>query len=91
MFTRKLVFPNPQHPPFGRPQGPRHQTVTLPVAGKFIFPERAVAFRFRSMLGTAMPETTIHEEGKSAFGENEIRFAEDFLMPPPADDFVPAK
>jgi hypothetical protein len=68
-----------------------HQNIARLVAGEFIFPERAVAFRLSSVLWTTMPETTVHKKREPDFWENEIRLAEDFSIPPPAGDFVPAK
>lgn len=38
-----------------------------------------------------MPETPVNEHGKFEFRENEIRLAEELLIPPPAGDFVPPK
>lgn len=43
------------------------------------------------MLQAAVPEATIHEYCDAQFGENEIGFAEDWLIPPPACDVLRAK
>ncbi len=40
------------------------------------------------MLGAAVPETPVHENREFNFLKNEIRFAEDFLIPTPAGDLV---
>jgi hypothetical protein len=89
--SMQIVFPNPKNAPLGRPQRPRHQNIARLVAGEFIFPERAIAFRLRPVLWTTMPETTVHKKREPDFWKNKIRFAEDFLIPPPAGDLVPAK
>ena len=85
------MLPNPKHPPIGLPQGAVHPPVAGFVPGEFLFPKRTVAGGLRAVLGTAVPETTVHKDGEFEFVENEIRFAEDFLIPSPAGDFVPAK
>ena len=64
------MLPNPKNAPLGRPQRPRHQEVARLVAGEFIFPERAVAFWLRPMLGTTMPETAVHKDGEFDFWKN---------------------
>src|ERR1019366_3534867 len=66
------VFPNPQDPPVGPPQGARHQKITRSVAGKFIFPKGAVGFRLGRVLGAAMPETAVHEDRQLELGKNKI-------------------
>ncbi len=38
-----------------------------------------------------MPETTIYKDREPELRKNKIRLAKDFLMPPPAGDFVPPK
>jgi hypothetical protein len=43
------------------------------------------------MHGATMPKTTIHKHRELALLKNEIRFAEKFLITPPACDFVTAK
>ena len=67
------VFPNPQHAPPCPAQRKRHENVARLVAGKFIFPERAIAFRLRCVLGTTMPETTIHENCRARLEKNKVR------------------
>jgi hypothetical protein len=91
ILLRKLMFPNPQHPPAVAPQCPRDQRIALFVSGKLSPPEGAVSLWLRAMLGAAMPKTTVHEDGEFEPWKNEVRLPEDFLMPPPAGDFVPAK
>jgi hypothetical protein len=36
------------------------------------------------MFWATVPETTVHKNGQTCFDENEIRFAENRLMPPPS-------
>jgi len=73
IFLRKLVFPNPQHPPIGPPQGARHEFVARDVPGKFPAPERRIALRLCSMLWTAVPETAVHKQCQPRLSENKIR------------------
>jgi hypothetical protein len=88
VLARKLVLPNPQHAPPCPAQHSRYENVARPVAGEFLFPERAIAFWLCSVFGTAMPETAVNEHRELEFWKNEIRFAEDLLIPPPTGDFV---
>lgn len=69
----------------------RHQTISHFVARDFSPPECGIALGLCAMLGTTMPETAVNEDGEPLFGENKIRFAEDFLMPPPTCNFVRPK
>jgi hypothetical protein len=55
----------------------------------FFFQNERLPAGLRAVLGTAMPETTVHKDGEFDFVENEIRLAEDFLIASPAGDFVP--
>lgn len=85
------MFPNPKDAPAGPAQGFTDQPVTGLVMGKFLFPKRPVAGGVRAVLGAGVPKTTVHENGQSDPGENEVRLAEDFLIPTPAGDLVPAE
>jgi len=91
VLFRELMFPNPQHAPSRATQSPRHQNVALFIFGKLLSPERLIVFWFCLMLRAAMPETAVDKKREPGLPENEIQFAEDFLIPPPASDFVPAK
>ncbi len=73
MLARKVMLPNAENLPVGPPQGSGHQPVAGDVTGKLATPERRVALGFGSMLGTTMPETTIHEDCQLELGENKIR------------------
>ena len=85
------MFPNAQDAPLGPPQGVLHQPVAGLVAGEFLFPKRTVAGRLRPVFGAAVPEAAVHKNREFELWKKEIRFAEDFWMSPPADDFVPSK
>ena len=85
------MFPNPQHTPAGFPQCPRHQCVALFVSRKLPPPEGTIVLGSCFMLGTAMPETAVHKKRELGFLENEIWLSENFLIPPPAGDFVPTE
>jgi len=65
-----------------------HQPVTRLVSCQLVFPKGAIVFWFGCVPRAAMPETAIHKDGELEFWKNKVRLAEDFLMPPPADDFV---
>jgi hypothetical protein len=91
ILAGKLMFPNPKDAPTGPAQCLVHQPVTGLVAGKFLFPKRTVAGGLRAVLGTTVPETTIHKKREIEFEKNKIRFAEHRLMSPPAGDFVTLK
>jgi len=69
----KRVFPYAQHPPASTAQPPRHQNIARLVADEFIFPESAVAFRLRSVLGATVPETAVNEDCQLVFWKDEIR------------------
>lgn len=51
-------------------------------------PERAIVFRLGFMFGATMPETAVNEKCEPHLSEYEVRFAEDFLIPPPAGDAI---
>jgi hypothetical protein len=86
------VFPNSQHTPSFPPQSAIYKPSAFLVAGKFHFPEGAIAFRLSSMNGATMPEATIHKHSQFNFFENEVWFAEDSLISPPAcDSLTPEK
>jgi hypothetical protein len=85
------MLPNSQCAPALRAQGSRYKPVARNIAREFVFPERGIVFWFCSMLWTAVPETTVHKQCEPHLPENEIGLAKDFLIPPPAGDFVPAK
>ena len=89
MLAGQFMFPNPKDTPARFPQCPRHEPVTNLIAGNLFAPESGITLGLCSVLGAAMPETAVHKNGEFVFGENEIRLAEDFLIPPPAGDFVP--
>jgi hypothetical protein len=71
--SMQIVFPNAENAPLGRPQSPRHQNIARLVAGEFIFPKCAVAFRLSSVFWTTMPETTVHKDCQLEFWKYEIR------------------
>ena len=82
------AFPDADDFPAASPQGASYQLVALPVPSHLVFPEGAVAFGCAVTARTTVPETAVHEHREFDFWKNEIRFAEDFLIPSPAGDFV---
>lgn len=69
----QFVFPDPQHPPARAPQGARHERIPPLVRTELLLPERPVVLGFRPVLGTAVPETTIHEECEPCLPKHKIR------------------
>jgi hypothetical protein len=84
----KLVLPNAENMPASPTQCAGNEPVTRLVAGNLIAPERRIVLGLGAMLGTTMPETTIHKQCEPHLPENKIRLAEYFLIPPPASDLV---
>ena len=82
----EVVFPNPDDAPPAFPQRPIHLAVPELVGGEFPFPEGPIAGRGAGMFGAGVPETAVHEHHHPRLAKDEIRFAEDFLIPPPAGD-----
>jgi hypothetical protein len=91
MCLLELVLPNVQHLSSCRPQSP----CALPLAGSisedFLPPEHDVLLWPSGVLGTAVPEATIHKRRNTKLWKDEIWFPKGGLMTPPADDVVPTK
>ena len=85
------MFPYPHDSPAEFAQFPIHAAVASLVRGEFLFPECTVAGGDFAMLGTAMPETAVHEECQPVPPKKKIRFAENILIPTPAGDAVAAQ
>lgn len=68
-----------------------HATITGLIRDELLSPEHAVAGRGGAMAWTAVPEAAIHKECEPQLSENEIRLAEDLLIPSPAGDVVKAQ
>jgi hypothetical protein len=49
-----------------------YQPVTGFIRGQFPMPERPIVLRFGSVLGTAMPETTVNKYRRPLLFENEV-------------------
>jgi hypothetical protein len=80
------VLPNPQYSPVGSPQGAIYHSVAGDVPGEFVFPKCTIAFGRTITPRAAVPETAVHKYHKFEFWKNEVRLAEDLLIPPPAGD-----
>ena len=91
VFASEFVFPNAEDAPAAAAQGAIDEQVALTIAPEFFTPEKGVAGGAAAMSRAAMPETTIHKEGHALSAENEVRFAEERLVPPPAGDAVGAE
>jgi hypothetical protein len=68
-----------------------HNSVAGFVAGKLVYPERAIGCGLGRVFRAAVPEAAVHKNSEFELGKNEIRFAEDFRMSPPAGNSVPSK
>jgi len=85
------MLPDSQNIPTKPSEGLVDNSVANFIPGKFLFPERTIGSGLGRVFRAAMPETAIHKNREFELWKNEIRFAEDFWMSPPADDFVPTK
>lgn len=72
-MPRQITFPNPNDPPTRPPQVPVHHLIPRLVSRQFALPEGAIVLWLGRVLGTAVPETTVHEHREFEFGEHEIR------------------
>ena len=57
----QFVFPEADDAPARAPQGACHERIAPFVRAEFLPPEHGVVLRLRPVLGTTMPETTVHE------------------------------
>jgi hypothetical protein len=84
----EVVFPDADDSPTVFPQRSIYQTVSGLVCSEFLLPESAVGRRGGGMFRAGVPETAVHEDNQARFPKDEIRFAEDSLISPPAGDAV---
>src|ERR1700676_5008986 len=82
------MLPNPHDAPAEPAEGAGHEPVPGLVGGGFFAPEGTVVNGQIGMPGATMPEAAIDEYREPLASENEVRLAEDGLMPPPAGDAV---
>lgn len=80
----QIVFPNPHDEPILFAERATDPQITRPIRFEFLFPEFAVAGRGIAMLGTAMPETSVHEDCDLHILKHKVRFAEYGLLTSPA-------
>jgi hypothetical protein len=90
-MTLQFVLPNAEDTPATPSECPIHEPVTRSIAGKFLFPEGAVAGRHLAMFRAAMPEAAVNEDGNSFLAKSKIRLAEQHLIAPPAYDMAAAQ
>jgi len=88
ILSGQFMLPDSQNLPTAPAQLAVHKTITHLVPCQLLSPESTIGSRLCSVARAAVPEATIHKNGKLEFWKNEIRFAEDRLMPPPAGDVV---
>ena len=91
MLAGQFVLPDAEDFPAALPERAVHQAVARFVARKFLFPKSVSGGGLCSVLRTAVPETAVNKHRQFNFRKNKIRFAENFLIPPPAGDAVTAK
>jgi hypothetical protein len=84
----QVMLPDANHFPTGLSQRPIHQPVACSVSSELPHPKRAVRRRPSRVLWTAMPKATIDEQSQTLLPKNEVRFAEDVLVPPPPSELV---
>jgi hypothetical protein len=88
----EIVFPDPYDPPAEFSQFVVHAAVSGLVGGKLLFPKCAITGRGGAMSRATVPETTINKHGDLVvLLEYKIRFTEDRLITPPANNFVLTK
>jgi len=85
------MLPDAEDFPAALPERAVHEAVTGFVPHEFVFPKYAPAGGLRSMFGATVPETAVHKNRELEFWKNEVRFAKDFLIPPPASYAVPTE
>lgn len=62
-IARIVVLPNSHDRPSSFRQPAIVETISLPRPGEFDLPPRPVGLREFTVLGTAMPEAAVHEDG----------------------------
>ena len=89
--SHEFVFPQSQHNPPAVSQNAIHFSVSAFVALQFDQPIMPIAAWLASVLGAAMPEAAVHEQGEALLGKNEVRLAWQRAVPAPAFDSMGAK
>jgi hypothetical protein len=85
---RKGAFPNSTYAPPSRAQNPPIAAIPPLVGRNFVPPCRRVSLWPQiSTAAVAVPEAAVHEDGQSCVQENEVRFASQRIVAPPAMDF----
>lgn len=69
----RFVLPQSEHGPSIRHQGSRLETITLDVARQFGDPVSLVRVRWTAVLGAAVPEATVDENGQPDLCEDDVR------------------
>ena len=85
------MLPDSDDPPAVLPKRAIDLAIPAPVRRELLPPERAIAGRHGEVLRTGVPETPVHEHNKPRLPKNEVRFAENSLIPSPAGDAVRAQ
>lgn len=78
------MFPDAENAPAGAAEGAGDEFVAGLIAGYLGLPELRVGLGLGGVDRAGVPETTVHEDGESEHGENEIGFAEDRGLASPA-------
>jgi len=85
------VLPDTKRPPTSLPELPVDFAVPPHVPGDLRTPVCAVVFWHPEMPTTTVPEAAVHEDRQAFAAEDEIGFASQRLVPPPARDPVGAE
>lgn len=80
----EFVLPDAEDAPAGAAEGACDEGVAATVLAELVVPEGAVAGGALVTTGTAVPETTVDEDGKAVGGEDEVGFAEEEKVATPA-------
>jgi len=82
------MLPNSKHAPTAHEQALRHLDIACDVSPDLPSPVPSICRWHPTVPPAAVPETPIHKHHKAFHAEHEIRLAEEFLIPSPADDAV---
>lgn len=82
----EIVLPDSEDTPAVVAEGAGDKTVAGLIACEFFPPEGTVVHWQVGVLRAGVPEAAVYKNGEAHFSENEIGFAENWLMAPPASD-----
>ena len=83
-LVSQFVLPHPQDTPTHSSQGAGNRTVAHYIPRKLLLPVSSIALWQPGVFRTTMPEASIDENKDVLFLEHKVRFAESWLISPPA-------